>query len=108
MNWVYLFIAIFAEVIATSALKPANGFTQLWPSVLVILGYGTSFFFLSLAIKSIPIAIAYSVWCGVGVALVSLIAWQLFGQSLSVMELFGITLICAGVVVLNVFSKVTN
>lgn len=105
MQWVYLGIAIVAEVIATSALKAAEGFTRLWPSLIVVVGYGIAFLFLSLTLRTMPIGIAYAVWSGTGVALITLIAWLLFGQALDGAALLGLGLIVAGVVVLNVFSK---
>ncbi|MEM9280447.1 MAG: SMR family transporter [Verrucomicrobiota bacterium] len=107
MTWIYLAIAIVAEVIGTSFLKLSEGFTKLWPSVAVVVGYGFAFFFLSLTLKSIPVGIAYAIWSGVGVSLVTLIAWVAFGQKLDVAGILGITLIVSGVVVLNVFSKTT-
>jgi small multidrug resistance pump len=103
--WLALSIAILSEVIATSALKAADGFTRPVPSAIVILGYGTAFFFLSLALKSIPVGVAYAIWSGVGVALIALIAWVLYGQTLDAPGIVGILLIVAGVVVLNVFSR---
>lgn len=105
MTWLYLAIAIVAEVIATSSLKASDGFSKLWPSVAVLVGYGTAFFFLSLTLRTIPVGIAYAVWSGVGVALVSIIAWLMFGQKLDLAGVLGIGLIVAGVVVLNLFSK---
>ena len=105
MNWLFLSIAIVAEVIATSALKAADGFTRLGPSLVVIVGYGVAFYFLSLALRGIPVGIAYAVWSGVGIVLISAIGWLAFGQSLDGPAVLGIMLIMAGVVVLNVFSK---
>ena len=105
VNWLYLGIAIVSEVIGTSALKSSESFTRLYPSLLVLIGYGLSFYFLSLTLASIPIGIAFAVWSGVGIVLVSLIGLVVFGQKLDMAALFGIALICAGVVVLNYFSK---
>ena len=107
MNWIYLTIAIISEVIATSFLKSSEGFTRLWPSVAVIVGYGLAFFFLSLTLRTIPVGIAYAVWSGVGIVLVTGIAWLVLGQKLDVARLAGIALIISGVVVLNLFSKAT-
>ena len=107
MVWWYLAFAIVAEVIATSALKAADGFTRLGPALIVIAGYGVAFYFLSLALRGIPVGVAYAVWSGVGIVLISLIGWLLYGQSLDVAAGLGIGLIIAGVVVLNLFSKVT-
>ncbi|NBT57913.1 QacE family quaternary ammonium compound efflux SMR transporter [bacterium] len=105
MNWLYLIIAITSEVVGTSALKASEGFSKLYPSVLVVLGYGTAFYFLSLTLKTIPVGIAYAVWSGVGVVLVTLVSWILFNQRLDLAGWLGIVLISSGVIVLNLFSK---
>lgn len=105
MNHVFLAIAIVSEVIATSALKASDGFTRLVPSLFVVVGYGTAFYCLSLALRSIPVGVAYAIWSGVGVALVTAVAWIRFDQRLDPPALVGLSLIVAGVVVLNVFSK---
>ncbi len=105
MNWPYLAIAIISEVLATSALKASDGFTRLYPSIIVVVGYSSAFYFLSLTLRTIPVGIAYAVWSGVGVVLISLVGWILYGQRLDAPAFIGIGLIAAGVVVLNVFSK---
>lgn len=107
-SWIYLFVAIIAEVIATSALKSSNGFSKLWPSLVVIAGYGTSFFFLSLTLRHIPVGVAYAIWSGVGVVLISTVGWLLFNQKLDAPAILGMGLIVSGVVVLNMFSKVAS
>jgi small multidrug resistance pump len=104
MQWLFLSIAIISEVIATSALKSSNGFTQLWPSLVVVAGYAVAFFFLSLTLRTIPVGIAYAIWSGAGILLVALIAWLVFGQTLDGPAMLGLALIIAGVIVLNVFS----
>lgn len=104
MNYVYLLVAIVCEVVATSALKVSDGFSRPGPSVLVVLGYGVAFYFLSLTLRTIPIGVAYALWSGVGIALITTIGWLAFGQELDVAALVGIGLIVAGVVVLNAFS----
>lgn len=106
-EWLYLSAAIVAEVVGTSALVPSDGFTRLWPSVLVVIAYATAFFFLSLTLRVIPVGIAYAVWAGAGVALITLAGWIVFGQKLDVPAFIGIALIVAGVLVLNVFSSAT-
>ena len=106
-TYIYLAIAIIGEVIATSALKSSAGFSKLLPSTLVVAGYGTAFYFLSLTLRTMPIGIVYALWSGVGVALISVIGWLVFKQSLDLAAIIGITLIVLGVVVLNVFSKVS-
>lgn len=105
MKWIFLSIAIAAEVVATSALKSAEGFTRMLPSIIVIAGYGTAFLFLSLTLKSIPVGIAYAVWSGAGVVLISIIGYFLYGQALDGPALIGIACILAGVVVINLFSR---
>jgi len=105
MSWIYLIIAIFAEVIATSALKSALGFTRLWPSLITITGYGIAFYFLSLSLRTIPVGVAYAVWSGVGIVAICLIGIWLFQQKLDFAAYVGISLIVAGVIVLNLFSK---
>ncbi|NMG64686.1 EamA family transporter [Azoarcus indigens] len=109
MSQAYLLlgIAIVAEVIATSALKAAEGFSRLWPSVVVICGYGIAFFCLSQTLKHIPVGIAYAIWSGVGIVLVSLAALFFFGQKLDLAAIIGIVLIMAGVLVINLFSNVS-
>jgi small multidrug resistance pump len=108
MKWLILFIAILAEVIATSALKATSGFTKLLPSLIVVAGYGTSFYFLSLALKTIPLGITYAIWSGVGIALISVIGYFLYRQALDFPAIVGIALIGAGVLVINVFSKAVS
>lgn len=104
-NWLFLAIAIVSETIATSALKASDGFSRLWPSVAVVAGYGIAFYFLSLTLRAIPVGIAYAVWSGVGIMLISLVGWLVYGQKLDAPALVGMGLIVAGVVVMNVFSK---
>jgi len=105
MHWVYLAIAIVAEVVGTSFLKASAGFTKLLPTVMVAVGYGLAFFFLSLTVDKVPTGIAYAVWSGAGVTLITAIGWLFFGQKLDGPALVGIGLIVTGVVVLNLFSK---
>ncbi|ABE49151.1 MULTISPECIES: DMT family transporter [Methylobacillus] len=107
-HWIYLGIAITAEVVATSALKASDGFTQLLPSTLVIVGYATAFYFLALTLRSIPVGVAYAVWSGLGIVLVSVIASLLYGQKLDLPAVIGMALIIAGVVVMQLFSRTTG
>ena len=101
MNYAYLFAAILCEVVATSALKTADGFSRLWPSVVVILGYGLAFYCLSLAMRSIPVGIAYAIWSGIGIVLIALIGWLVYRQPLDMPAILGMALIMAGVLVIN-------
>ncbi len=91
----FFFIAIVGEVIATSALKSSEGFTKLAPSAVVIIGYGIAFYFLSLVLKSIPVGVAYAVWSGLGVVIITAIAWLLHGQKLDAWGFVGMGLIIA-------------
>ncbi len=103
--WGYLGIAIVAEVVATSALKASAGFTQPVASTVVVVGYGVAFYFLSRTLGLLPVGITYAVWSGVGIVLITLIAWLLYGQTLDAPAVVGLALIVAGVLVLNLFSK---
>lgn len=102
--WGLLFLAIACEVVGTSSLKATEGFTKLWPSIVVVVGYGAAFYFLSLTLKELPIGVAYAVWSGVGTALVTVVGWLVFKQEVSLATAAGIGLIIAGVVVLNVWG----
>lgn len=104
-HWIFLGVAIASEVVATSALKASNGFTRMWPVILVIVGYGLAFYFLSLTLRSISVGVAYAIWSGVGIALISIVAWLLFDERLDAPAIIGMLLIVSGVVVMNVFSK---
>ncbi len=107
MNWVWLAIAIVAEVIATSALKAADGFSKLTPSIIVVLGYGIAFYCLALTLRSIPVGIVYAIWSGIGIVLISLVGYFVYRQQLDMPAIIGLSLIVAGVVVINVFSRAT-
>jgi small multidrug resistance pump len=105
--YLLLGIAIVAEVIATSAMRAADGFTRLLPSIVVVIGYAVAFLCLSLTLKSIPVGIVYAIWSGLGIVLISVVAYFLYGQSLDLPAIIGMALILVGVVVLNLFSKST-
>jgi small multidrug resistance pump len=105
MGYVYLGIAIVAEVIGTSALKASNGFTQLVPSLITIVTYACAFYFLSLTLKTIPVGIAYAIWSGIGIVLIALIGLFWFRQPLDLAAVIGLGLIIAGVAVVNGFSR---
>ena len=105
MAYVYLAIAIIAEVAATSALKASEEFTRLVPSLVVVAGYGIAFYLLTLVLRTIPVGITYAVWAGVGIVLVAIVGAVLYKQVPDTAAIIGIGLIVAGVVVINVFSK---
>lgn len=105
MNWLYLALAIVAEVIATSNLQSSMGFTKLVPGMIAIIGYIISFYFLSLALKQIPIGIAYAIWSGVGVVALACIGYFFYKQALDIAAMIGLGFIILGIVIINVFSK---
>ena len=105
MGYLYLSIAIIAEVIATLALKASDGFTQATTSTICIIGYAVAFYFLSLVLKTIPVGIAYAIWAGMGIILIALIGAVLFKQVPDVPAIIGMVFIVTGVVVIKVFSK---
>lgn len=107
-QWLFLSIAIVSEVMATSALKASAGFTRPLPSLVVVVGYGVAFYFLSLTLKTVPVGVAYAIWSGAGVALIALVGWAFLGQRLDAPAIIGLGLIVAGVVVINVFSKTVS
>jgi small multidrug resistance pump len=107
MNYVYLALAIISEVVATLSLKASAGFTRPLPSVVVVAGYASAFLFLSLTLRTVPIGVAYAVWSGLGVVLISVGSYFLYGQALDTPALIGIALILAGVVVVHGFSRST-
>jgi len=105
MNYVYLAVAIISEVIGTSFMKQAEGFTRLGPSLITAVAYGVAFYCLSLTLRTIPMGIAYAVWSGCGIVLIAAVAWIFQGQKLDLPAIVGMALIVAGVIVTNVFSK---
>ena len=100
----YLAIAIVGEVVATSFLRASNGFTELWPTTVVVVGYAITFYFFSLALQTIPVGIGYAIWSGTGIVLIAAIAYFAHGQTLDLPALIGMGLILAGVLVINLFS----
>lgn len=104
-GYFYLALAILGEVIATSALKASDGFSNTVPTILVIVGYGVAFYFLSLTLKTIPLGISYAVWSGVGIVAVSIVGWFLYKQSLDLAAIIGMGLILCGVLVIHLFSS---
>jgi small multidrug resistance pump len=103
-GYVWLAVAIVAEVIGTSALRASEGFTRLMPALLVVAGYGLAFYCLSMTLKTMPVGIVYAIWSGVGIVLITLVAMVLYRQVPDLAAVAGLSLIVAGVVVLNVFS----
>jgi len=107
MSNLYLFLAVMAEVVATSALKASDEFSKFWPSVVVVLGYAVAFYLLTLVMRTMPIGVMYAIWSGAGVALITLVGVVLYKQVPDLPAIIGMALIIAGVVVIQLFSKVS-
>ncbi len=105
IQYLYLLIAIIAEVIGTSALQASAQFNRLWPSVLVVISYAATFYFMSLTLKYMPVSIVYAIWSGLGIVFIALIGWFWFKQSLDFAAIIGLSLIIIGVLVIHLFSK---
>lgn len=104
-NYAILSLAIMAEVIATTALARSDGFHRLWPSVIAIAGYAFAFWLLSITLRTMPTGVVYAIWSGLGVVLITLVAWVWYRQPLDPPAVIGIGLIMAGVIVVNLFSR---
>lgn len=108
MNYLMLAIAIVAEAYATTAMKQSDGFTRMPWTLVTVIGYGIAFYFLSLTLRTIPVGIAYAIWSGVGIVLISTAAWAFQGQKLDAAAMIGMGLIVTGVIVMNAFSNASG
>ncbi|MGB8712203.1 MAG: SMR family transporter [Onishia taeanensis] len=108
MTYVFLALAILAEVVGTSALKASDEFSRFWPSVLVVVCYGLAFYLLSLVLRTLPVGIAYAFWAGLGIVLVTLIGIVVYGERPDLPAVLGLGMIVGGVVVIQVFSSVAS
>lgn len=104
-NLIFLFIAILFETVATTALKASEQFSKIIPGAITIVGYAAAFYFLSLALKTIPVGVAYAIWSGVGIILITLVGIFIFKQIPDLPAIIGLILIILGVIIINVFSK---
>ena len=107
MGYLYLFIAIVGEVIATTYLKSTNNFTEFLPTTYVVIGYGTAFYFMMLAMKTIPIAITYSIWAGIGISAITILGALKYKEIPDMLAILGLFLIILGVIILVFFSKMS-
>lgn len=105
IHYLYLFAAVIAETIGTSALQASQQFTRLWPSLLVIMAYGLAFYLLSLTLRTLPVGVMYAMWSGLGIMLIALIGWLVFGQRLDWPAIIGMCLILSGILVIHLFSQ---
>jgi len=108
MAYLYLMIAIIAEVIATSALKASDGFSQWLPSTITVIVYLIAIYFLALTMKTIPVGITYALWSGAGIILISCVGWIFYKQHLDTAALIGLSFMVIGIIIINVFSKSTE
>ena len=104
-TYLILFLAVLAETVGTSALQASQQFTRLGPSLLVVLAYATSFYLLSMTLRELPVGVVYALWSGLGIVLIALIGYVVFGQRLDLPAVLGIGLILAGIVVIHLFSQ---
>ncbi|MEC4113176.1 DMT family transporter [Myroides pelagicus] len=104
-NFLFLLVAIILEVIATSTLKKSENFTKIIPTLITLVGYAGAFYFLSLTLRTIPIGIAYALWSGIGIVLVTIAAYFIYKQKLDLPAIVGIAFIIIGVIIIQVFSK---
>lgn len=105
MHYIYLIFAIIAETIGTTALQASQQFSRLWPSVLVVIAYGISFYLLALALKFMPVGIVYAIWSGLGIVMIAIIGFVVFGQRLDLPAVLGLSLIIVGILVIHLFSN---
>ncbi len=104
MHWLYLAVAILFETIGTTALKASDGMTRAGPALVVVLAYALSFWLLALVLRAIPVGVAYAIWSGLGICLIAVIGWVVFGQRLDLPAILGMMLIVSGILVINLFS----
>lgn len=105
MHWIFLALAIMSEVFGSSMLKLSDGFSKLWPTLGVALGFALAFYFLALTLKTLPLGTAYAIWAGLGLVLTCAVSVMVFGQKVDAAGMFGIACILVGVLILNVFSQ---
>ncbi|MCP3971004.1 MAG: QacE family quaternary ammonium compound efflux SMR transporter [Rhodobacteraceae bacterium] len=103
-GYIALILAILTETIGTSAMQASQQFTRLVPSVLVVVAYALSFYFLAVVLKYIPVGVAYAIWSGVGIVFIALIGQFFFDQRLDLPAVLGIAMILAGLLVIHLFS----
>ncbi len=108
MHWLWLILAITFETVGTTALKASDGFTRLWPSVVTLTCFVTALFLLSLVLRTLPVGVTYAIWSGVGIVMIAMIGWIVFGQRLDAPAIIGMGLIVAGIVIMQLFSSTTG
>jgi len=106
--YLILLLAVFAETIGTTALQASQQFTKLWPSVLVVVGYGFAFYLMALTLKVMPVGIVYAIWSGLGIFFIAVIGFVVFGQKLDWPAVLGLSMILTGILIIHLFSKTTG
>jgi len=104
LHYIYLILAVLAETVGTSALQASQQFSKFWPSVLVVVAYSLSFYLLAFTLKFMPVGIVYALWSGLGILFIAIIGFVVFGQRLDMPAILGLSMIIAGIVVIQVFS----
>ena len=105
IHYIYLLIAVVFETIGTASIQASEQFTRFWPSTMMVISYGISFYFMGLTLKYMQVSVVYAIWSGLGIVLIGIIGWVVFKQSLDIGAVVGMALIIAGVVVINLFSN---
>ena len=105
IHYIYLLIAVVFETIGTASIQASEQFTRFWPSTMMVISYGISFYFMALTLKYMQVSVVYAIWSGLGIVLIGIIGWVVFKQSLDIGAVVGMALIIAGVVVINLFSN---
>jgi len=108
MKWIYLIFAIIAEVVATTALKDSEGFTKILPSLIVVVGYSITFYFMSLVLREMSVGITYAIWSGMGILFLSLIGYLRYNQTLDSPAIIGMSFIVLGIIILRLYSNSVN
>ncbi len=108
LHYVYLVLAVIAETVGTTALQASQQFTRFWPSCLVVAAYGIAFYLLAITLRVMPVGIAYAIWSGLGIMLIALIGFLVFGQKLDLPAVLGLALIIAGILIIHLFSATSG
>lgn len=104
-HYLFLIIAVISETIGTTSLQASQQFTRLWPSLIAVLSFVVALYFMSLAMKVIPVGVLYAMWSGLGIVFISIIGWIVFGQKLDIAAILGMALIFAGIITIHFFSS---
>lgn len=108
MHYLFLMVAVAMETMGTTALQASQQFTKLWPTLGAIVAYAGAFYFLGLTLKFMPVGIVYALWSGLGIVFITIIGFVVFGQRLDFAAIAGLTMIIAGIIVIQVFSNTTS